>query len=272
MGGKDVKIRCDGISKPARLMMDSLGEKIGEGELEIEPDSIIVLDTSSPELLGEYKGFLDLTKNIALIDHHSTCSFNTIASYRETRTSNSELVWETIGRSADQISRKALLAGILADTAHLRFANKETFGTISELLGEDIVFDEIFTIMKDDHDPSKVIALMKALQRMKVKRFGDYMVIKTNIGAYESFISKNIMGLGADVVIIVNDKKGERIVARANRSVVEKGVDLSKIMKDVGKKYGGEGGGHPPAAGLLGIKDYRSASEEIMNEMSKILK
>ncbi len=270
--GRDIAIRSDGMSRPAKMLIDALGEEIRSGDVGFEPDSIIVLDTSNPELLGECKRFLDTTGNLAVVDHHSTCSFKPIVSYRETKTSNSELVWEVIGKDADNISRKALLAGILADTAHLRFANRETFAAIHDIMGDDIVFEDIFSMMSDDHDQSKIIALMKALQRMKVKRVGEFMIVRTNIGSHESFISKNILGLGADVTIIVNDKKGERIVARAKRSALDKGVDLSVIMDKIGKKYGGDGGGHPPAAGLLGIKDFKAASEDILEEVSRILK
>jgi len=269
--GKEIHVLCDGISKPAKILLEALGEDIIEDGLEITPDSIVVLDTSSPELLGECRKYLELTDNICLIDHHSTCLFDPFASYRRTSTSNSELVWEVLGRSADVVSRKALLAGILADTGHLKFANRGTFSTISEMLGEDIVFEDVFSIMRDDHDSSKTIALFKALQRMKVKRIDEFILVKTNIGSHESFIAKNIMGLGADVVLIVNDRKGQRIVGRANKSAVDKGVDLSSIMEDIGSKYGGEGGGHPPAAGMLGIDDYKHAAEDIIEAITEAL-
>jgi len=268
---KQIDIRCDGVSRPAKRMLDVLGETILEGPLEREPDSILVLDTSNPELLGCCKDFLELTGNIALVDHHATCSFDAVASFREARTSNAELVWELIGKSGDTVSRKALLSGILADTGHLKFSNRDTFGSIYEMLDDDIVFEDIFTMLHDDHDPSKVVALMKALQRMRVKKVKEYMIVKTNIGSHESFIAKNIMALGADVVIIVNDKKGERIVARAKKEAIEKGVDLSSLMSDIGKKYGGEGGGHPPAAGILGIRDFKSASDDLIEMIKKTL-
>ncbi|MBN1785951.1 MAG: DHH family phosphoesterase [Candidatus Methanofastidiosa archaeon] len=272
LDGKQAIISCDGISKPAKMMLEELGESIGPCPEGFSPDSILIVDTSSPELLGECKRYLDQNASICVIDHHSTTTFNAKAAYREARSSNCELVWDVIGHTDDIVSRKALLAGILADTGHLKFATRETLRTVYEILGEDIIFEEVFAMMKDDLDLSKKIALMKALQRMKVTRVGDFMIIKTKIGAYESFISKNLLAIGADVVVIVNEKKGERIIARAKRSALDRGVDLSKIMKEVGEAYGGDGGGHPPAAGMIGVENYKEATEEIMKRISGILR
>lgn len=267
---KDVRICCDGISKPAKMLLEALGEGIDDQAH--SPDAILVLDTSSPELLGDCKPMLDLSPNMAVIDHHSTFSFGDVIQFRETRTSNSELVWDLLGQPIDIIARKALLSGILADTGHLKFANRQTLRAIYEILGEDIVFEEVYNMLKDDVDFSKRIALMKSLQRMRVIRIEDFVLIRTNIGSYESFIANNILAIGADVALIVNDKKGSRIVGRARRSAVESGIDLSSIMEEVGRKHNGEGGGHPAAAGLMGIKNFKDAADDIIKIIENNLK
>ena len=41
-----------------------------------------------------------------------------------------------------------------------------------------------------------------------------------------------------------------RISGRASRNAIEDGVNMSQIMHEVSKVYGGTGGGHDGAAGL----------------------
>jgi len=267
---KDVRICCDGISKPAKMLLEALGEVIDDQSH--SPDAILALDTSSPELLGDCKPMLGLSPNLAVVDHHSTFSFGDVIQFRETRTSNSELVWDLLGHPDDITARKALLSGILADTGHMKFADRHTMKTIYEILGEDIVFEEVYNMLREDVDFSKKIALIKSLQRMRVTRMDDFVLVLTNIGSHESFIANNILAIGADVALIVNDKKGSRIVGRARRSAVERGIDLSSIMEEIGKKHNGDGGGHPAAAGLMGIKDFKGAAADITKIIENIIK
>lgn len=265
---KDVAICCDGLSKTSKHLLAYLGEDLGS--LECDPDSILVVDTSSPELLGSCMGMLEKTDRLAMVDHHSSLAFSPSCSYRRTATSNAELMWEVLSRPGDVRIRKALLTGVLTDTGHLRFATRHTFGAISEMLGDDIVFEEIFMLLREDIDLSQKMALFKALQRMKIIKVGDFTIAKTSVGTFESLVGRTILSIGADVVLIINEKKGKRIVARASRRAVDKGVDLSVIMADAGRLYGGDGGGHPPAAGLINIEDFKKASNSILETITSI--
>ncbi|HHN81285.1 MAG TPA: hypothetical protein ENN11_01525 [Methanomicrobia archaeon] len=267
---KDVSIRCDGISRSASLLLQELDESLGV--LSVAPDAILVLDTSSPALLEGCKDLLAGTDNLAVIDHHATTAFDASVTYRRCATSNAELVWEVLGKPRDPVIRTALIAGIVTDTGHLRYATRDTFATLSEMVGDDINFQYIYTMFREEVSYSQRIALFKALQRMRVVRAGSYIVVKTSIGSFESFIARNILNLGADVAIIVNDKKGQRIVGRAGTRAIERGVDLSAIMHEVGLEFDGDGGGHPPAAGAKNVSDFKSATDRVLDTVVTMLR
>jgi len=266
---KDISICCDGISKQAKHILDSLGGSLGE--LEAEPDAIIVLDTSSPSLLGKCMALLDKTDNLAVIDHHTTTDFKPKLAYRKCATSNAELVWEVLEKPNDIFIRKALLAGIMADTGHLKYANRQTFIALAEMIGDDILFEDIFSLFRKEVELSQRIALMKALQRMRIIRVKDYIIVRTSIGSFESFIARSILNIGADVVIIINEKRGSRIVARAGRRVANKGLNLATIMHESSIINNGEGGGHPSAAGSKGVDDFKKAADDIIDAIRQVL-
>jgi nanoRNase/pAp phosphatase (c-di-AMP/oligoRNAs hydrolase) len=223
-------------------------------------------------LLEGCEDLLGGTDNIAVIDHHATTAFAPVVAYRRCTTSNAELVWEVLGKPRDALIRKALIAGIVTDTGHLRYATGETFATLSEMVDDEINFQDIYTMFREEVSYSQKVALFKALQRMRVVRAGPYIVVKTSIGSFESFIARTILNLGADVAIIVNEKRGQRIVGRAGTRAVERGVDLSAIMHEVGLEFDGDGGGHPPAAGAKNVSDFKTATERVLETVVATLR
>jgi nanoRNase/pAp phosphatase (c-di-AMP/oligoRNAs hydrolase) len=267
---KEVGICCDGISRPAKHLLSALDAKLPD--CTFEPDAILVVDTATPEQLGACRDMLSLSENICSVDHHSSSLLSAPLMHHVAATSTAEIMWDILDRPSDPVLRKALLAGILTDTGHLRFATRVTFAAIQEILGDDIVFEEIYSLLREEIEMSQKAALMKALQRMKVVKVGDFLIVKTSIGAFESYVARTILNIGADVVLIVNEKRGQRIIARASRRAVEHGVDLSRIMCDVGLEYDGEGGGHPPAAGAKGVSDFNKASNQILDTITRIFK
>ncbi len=71
------------------------------------------------------------------------------------------------------------------------------------------------------------------------------------------------MNLGADVAFVGSEKDREkRISGRVRRGV---DLDLARLLQDVGKKFGGSGGGHAGAAGLVLTGDVDKALEECID-------
>jgi len=70
------------------------------------------------------------------------------------------------------------------------------------------------------------------------------------------------------------DQKGIKVSARAARALVEKGLDLSAVMKAASASVGGSGGGHNVAAGGMipaGTEErfLRAAEDIIRDQLSR---
>jgi len=92
-------------------------------------------------------------------------------------------------------------------------------------------------------------------------------------------INEKIVGIVAGMLIPHVDKMpliafadaedGIKVSARTDRSLIEKGLDLSVVMNTAAKKVGGIGGGHNVAAGATIPKN---TEEEFLDEVERIVK
>jgi len=202
-----------------------------------------------------------------------------IAVVDSSRTSTAEIVWELFKylRFADEESVRALLAGIVTDTANFRFANAKTFKAVGEMLerfpvqmGE--VFQLVAPVSDENTDNAKRMAVLKACQRLEIRKFRKYVIAISRVSAYESYACKVFLQLGADIAIVGSEKNGVRISARAKESLVKKGLHLGKIMEKVGPVIEGSGGGHAGAAGANGRANLDKAIRLILREIEKFLR
>lgn len=137
----------------------------------------------------------------------------------------------------------------MTDTANFRFANSKTFKSVSEMLEAfPIQMGEIFQLVApvndENIDQAKRMAVLKACQRMEIRKFRKYIIAVSKVSAYESLACKVFLQLGgADIAIVGSEKNGVRISARARESLVRKGLHLGKIMEKVGPIIDGSGGG-----------------------------
>ena len=245
----------------------------------VDEDIVVIFDTSSVEQLEPIE--IPPEKTVVVIDHHVEKKKPIRADVMvldSSRTSTAEIVWELFRyfRFADEDSVKALLSGIVTDTANFRFANSKTFKAVSEMLerfplrmGE--IFQLVAPVSDDNTDQAKRIALLKACQRLEIRKFRGYIIAVSRVSAYESLACKTFLQLGADIAIVGSEKKGVRISARAKESLVKKGLHLGKIMEKVGPVIEGSGGGHAGAAGANGKKNLDEAINIILKEIEKFL-
>jgi len=246
----------------------------------VSEDVVVIFDTSSMEQLEPIE--IPPGKFTILIDHHMEKERpirSDIAVVDSSRTSTAEIVWELFKYFgfADEESVKALLAGILTDTATFRFANAGTFKAVSEMLalfplqmGE--VYQLVAPVGDENTDQARRIAVLKACQRLEVRKFRKYVITVSKISAYESYACKVFLQLGADVAVVGSEKKGVRISARARESLVKKGLHLGRIMEKVGPIIEGSGGGHAGAAGANGRRNLDGAVKFILEEIEKFLR
>ena len=246
----------------------------------VEEEVIVIFDTSSLEQLEP----IDLPKGkiVIVIDHHVEKE-NPIKADIEivdsSRTSTAEIVWDLFEYLGfrDEMSVRAILAGIITDTANFRYANAKTFKTVSEILKMfEIQMGEIYNLVvpvtDENIDQAKRMAILKACQRMEIKKVKSYIIAISKVSSYESLACKTFLQLGADVAIVGSEKNGVRISARAKEHLIKKGLHLGKIMEKVGPIIDGSGGGHSGAAGANGKKNLDEAVKFLVKEIETFLK
>ena len=246
----------------------------------VKEDVVIIFDTSSLEQLEPIE--IPKGKTIIVIDHHVEKKKPIRADVTvvdSSRTSTAEIVWELFKYLGfhDETAVKALLAGVVTDTANFRFANARTFKAVSEMLerfpiqmGE--IFQMVAPVSDENIDQARRMAVLKACQRLEIKKFRGYVIAVSKVSAYESLACKTFLNLGADIAIVGSEKKGVRISARAKEALVKKGLHLGRIMEKVGPIIEGSGGGHAGAAGANGKKNLDGAIKIILKEIEKVLR
>ncbi len=225
--------------------------------------AIIVMDTSSPEQLGPVGKHIAGDERLIVIDHHATSGdWGAPLSFIERRTSCAEIVWSLLGEWGMQSevspeSAGLLLAGIITDTGHFRFADSGTFLAVHEIMesgGVDL--QEVLAAISARTDPSEIISVLKGAQRLRFERCCGYIVAQSNGSAFEASVSRAILNLGADVVFVGSQRKGEfRISARAKYPLVKNGFNLAQLLSELGSETMSDGGGHAGAAGVSGTGD-----------------
>ena len=165
-----------------------------------------------------------------------------------------------------------ILAGIVADTAHLRIAEIEEFKTITELLKKDIKYSDVLHSIETPREISERIASLKAGSRIKLYNIGNILVVFSRIASHEAAACRALLRLGADIAIVAAEKKDElRISSRAKNDILQYNIDLSDIFKEVGNIIEGTGGGHNLAGSANGINKRAAnpAFKYILKQLSE---
>jgi len=195
---------------------------------------VIVVDTGSPKLLGEY---FEILKNTVaqklLIDHHpiqeESKSFYNYFYVNQEATSSSELVLPLFRKHSVILTSDVsnlLLLGILFDTRYLLVANEETIKNVSFLIesGAKLNWGEGLIVHKRDR--SEVIANLKSLSRFSLYEAGEVIVAIVKVGSFQSSVANFLVNAGCNIVIAYG-KGGSQIkgsircsieLGRTNRS------------------------------------------------------
>ena len=285
------------------LNLNKLAEKIFNEILSKDPkwnfskafpeniDLLIITDTSDLGMVIDNhniqkEGTTPIIKNIIVIDHH-------VNPIKLDDRVNHSLILSDYSSSAEIITKLfqmhnlvpnrdivlALLAGIITDTGHFRYATKDTLENAKFLLETGVTISEVTEKLNKKMARSEKIARIRAANRIqKIHYINDYIVVFSHVSSYEASACKALIDLGADVSFILSyvPKTHEfRISSRAKSKIIrETSLHLGEILKIIGEKYNGSGGGHDGAAGAYGIitnddKDYMS---ELVPELLKLVK
>lgn len=263
--GKLAKRLCTELDAPFRKLSK---EPIWPKQI----GGIIIVDAASETQTG-----VEIPKDvpICVIDHHDTCDWTFKEGDLEIRNNaraTTQIVFEYLkNNSPNSLSdevRKLLLAGLITDTGRFKHADKESLQCASMLLeGAGFEYQEFVEhIQSEEINASERGAILKALSRCQSTECGKWNLVHTHAGIHEGKVAGIIIQTGAEVALVSRFRDGEtRLTARAPRSSTLSGIHLGEMMKDLGEKIGGEGGGHDGAAGWSGRVDRISAETAFIN-------
>ena len=240
----------------------------------------ILVDTSSVERFTDLnlKEINKKSAKIFAIDHHlsSEEQIETLAVKRSSTTvitlefaEKTGLLDEILG---DRKICNAAIGGIISDTAFLYYADKHTFNMLSKLIecGDyQLVYSALRGTKKEI--PEK-IARIKGAKRAEMIRKDDKIILVSHVNSYEASVASALISLGASISVVISKKKEKnkriyRVIARGS------GVDLSKLLGELAEEIGGQGGGHPSAAGMIidseKIKDESTLAKLIIRRLLK---
>ncbi len=243
----------EGVSRTAASLLLAIG-----ADVLIDPslegyDLVVVVDTA----VGLQVGDLEL-RDYAVVDHHQDRDLIGAARFYIQRPADStaEIVWEILKKSETLPSQKAALAlvvGIITDTGRFKHAHASSFRTVAEILERSEIeyADALEVLSRIPTETSRRIAALRAASRAEIEWTNDWVVVSSEVGAFEGSSAMTLVEIGADVAL-AGGMHGDRcrISGRAKRDAVLAGLDLSAIMGVVGRSHQGDGGGHRGAAAL----------------------
>ncbi len=259
----------DDLSRTGVSLANIIGARVLINPPVDDYDLVVVVDTSVKTQLGDR-----LPANYALVDHHLDEGLLDGALFyiQKPTKSTAEIVWTILKENDKKVDKKAalgLMAGMIADTGRFKRATPGTFLAAAEILNAgEFAYEDAQEALSVPADLSQRIATLKAASRAVVARQGDWLVACTEVNSFEGSAAMALVDLGADVAFVAGRHGGlVRISARCSREAARKGINLAKLLGEVGRACGGDGGGHRSAAAL----EARGESSAILDACRKNL-
>lgn len=262
------------LSRSGEALASSIGAVV-----ELDPategyDLIVVVDASVRLQLGNIR----LAK-YAVVDHHLDEGLLAGAEFYIQRPSHStaEIAWKILRESGAIISKEmamGLMVGIISDTGRFRRASPESFRAAADILQlGGIEYEEAQAVLFAPTELSQRIAVLKAASRAEVERIEDWIIATTEINAFEGSAAMALVDLGADMALAAG-RHGSltRISGRASREAIRAGLNLAKLLREIAKAHGGEGGGHRAAAALEATGDPSVLLDECRRKAAEIFR
>ncbi len=268
-----------GVDRVARMVADKLEIPILDSANLSEYELVVVVDSSSPDLLQNPD--LTVPPNSLIIDHHAPTGKWEGMDFHcdDTRTSCCEIVKDIIddaGIGIDRSSGLALLGGMLTDSGHFQYADTRMLRAFADIQDRcQIPMDEAMLLVRAPMNMSERQAAMKAIGRSKFDKVGDMIVAVSYGSSFEAASCRALLASGADVVFVGSQREDEfRVSARATQEMVRRGIKLDAIMGQLSKETFTDGGGHGGAAGMTGVGDAEAMIHmcmmKTMDEFRKI--
>lgn len=264
----------EGMNRPgerlARLL-DFAPERIAHPQ---NFDALVAVDTGSRSGLGALGATIG---DPLVIDHHAYGDLHERApakAWDPARASCAEVVLALLDHARiapSPASARALLAGIVTDTARFRYADPHALRAAARLQETASVrFEEVYDALRDGEDEEDDVearaAALKAAQRAEVERVGRYLLAASEVGSWDAVAANALVRAGADVALVGTERSQEaRLSLRA--SARAKPLHLGELANDVARNIGWSGGGHEGAAGLRGKPPLAPARDALLKAL-----
>jgi nanoRNase/pAp phosphatase (c-di-AMP/oligoRNAs hydrolase) len=219
-----------------------------------------------------------------IIDHHhynekqpSNENLNHLNLINDNISSTAEIVLKIFKQFSQDLPppyKFLVTTAILTDSGFFRHGNNNTIKNVSDLLDDDLNFQDVRLMLNKDVDISETIAKIRGLQRVELIREGDYLIGISNVSSFGATVATTLIKIGVDISIIHSMEKNQYVInARANISTCLKtGLHLGKIFEEVSRDIGGSGGGHDGAAALTFSKNKDTKLIKVVDKIKQILR
>ena len=265
----------EGVSRTAASLRSAMG-----ADIEIDPSPqgynlVVVVDTAVGQQIGGFN-----LRDYAVVDHHQDRDLIGSALFYIQRPADStaEIVWEILKRSDILPTREAalgLVVGIITDTGRFKHSGASSFRTVAEILERTkLEYAEALEVLsRVPTERSRRIAALRAASRAQIEWTDDWVVVSSEVGAFEGSSAMTLVEIGADVALVGGDHGDvSRVSGRARRDAVLAGLDLAAIMGEVARGRGGDGGGHRGAAALEAAGPLEDLLRECRRRVVEALK
>jgi nanoRNase/pAp phosphatase (c-di-AMP/oligoRNAs hydrolase) len=280
------------ISKKSHLYLEKLKNRFPsfdpifkEDITKLNFEVIFVVDTNKlskvkEDFFTEEKALDDTY--VIFIDHHYL--EDSVFAEKEDRdaiiienyTSTSEILvdlYKTFKISLDNPLRYLLIAGIVVDSGYLKFANQHTHKSMAFLLGDDIQYQDVLSMLKVEPHISEKIAKIKGAQRAELIRENDWLIGISHVSSFEASVANVLIKIGFDISIVVSERKEEyRVSLRARKKVCDQcNLHLGRILEELSKQIDAVGGGHDGAASIKISKQETNIRTIILEKIKEVL-
>ena len=269
LGKKAIIAAPDRPSSSARRLLDYTGTSYSlfSDIKRAQGDYILVIDSSSPSLLSHLTGIQpDL-----MIDHHARLGGEVSAKKAindPSASSTCEILYFLL-KPKDKVSCIALLLGIIADSASFKSATPATFNAASELLSRSgVPYSQLLSLSQAPESLSERIEALRSCSSVSAEHVGEHIIALGMAKSHEAHFADVLVSLGADVAFVGCTGEDGRISARA-RDSLQGQMRLDKVMAEVGKVMGGNGGGHAYAAGATGKREMVRESLAVCKKLAE---
>ncbi|MCJ7506384.1 DHH family phosphoesterase [Candidatus Bathyarchaeota archaeon] len=283
---KKIKVHLvapEGVSKVTKRVLNHVRMKIRQPQDLGAYDLIFTVDTNTFHQLGKSGESLKHFRGaIVVVDHHNpdphTLRTSTYAFSNEKATSTAQIIYgfyKELGLPMKRSVALALFLGIAYDTRHFALATSEVFKIVVDLLQRGIDAQKAMKILQAPMTESERIARLKASQRLRITKVGEWILVSTYVGSHQASVARGLLMLGADVAVVAGEKKGQtRVSLRCTQAFHDQtGVHLGRdIARQAGELIHGAGGGHALASGICGQGEVESVLDECMTVMTEKLK